>query len=293
MPTNLGHEAVSALKVGHESITAGYVGHEQIFPNTVEITGFTLGRANSSNFSGNIIPAGFGQNGTSGQGVSGGVSAKLGVTGEIGAQFTITGAGGGAGFNNAGSSYSTGGTLVLTQSPQYFGWDTATSPGVSSVSDNDSSNCNAGSRTPTFTINPIGSTQLASGVSATVTGSQNGGPGITYHNASVSINVTNTNRVVLTAGSNVYWGAGSSWDISWSVTSSRRTSGSFYTLWTGTSSGTRSYSTTGSSTSVSGSFTFTMTYTYGAYALPVLLYVNDAYGCNSTTGSPFGTYYYP
>ena len=39
MPTNLGHEAISALKVGHENVTAGYVGHEQIFPNTTEIDG--------------------------------------------------------------------------------------------------------------------------------------------------------------------------------------------------------------------------------------------------------------
>ena len=180
MPTNLGHEAVSALKVGHSNVTAAYAGHQQIFPNTVEITGFTLGRANSSNFGGNQIPAGFPQNGTSGQGVANGVSAKLGVTGEIGAQFTITGTSGGAYFNNAGSSHSTGGTLILTQSPQYFGWDTASYPGVSSVGDNDSSNCDAASRTPTFTINPIGSTQLAAGVSATATGSQSGGPGTNY-----------------------------------------------------------------------------------------------------------------
>ena len=37
MPTNLGHEAISALKVGHESATAAYAGHQQIFPNTTTI----------------------------------------------------------------------------------------------------------------------------------------------------------------------------------------------------------------------------------------------------------------
>jgi len=37
MPTNLGHEAISALKVGHESVTAAYAGHQQIFPNTTTI----------------------------------------------------------------------------------------------------------------------------------------------------------------------------------------------------------------------------------------------------------------
>ena len=37
MPTNLGHEAISALKVGHESVTAAYAGQHQIFPNTTTI----------------------------------------------------------------------------------------------------------------------------------------------------------------------------------------------------------------------------------------------------------------
>ena len=37
MPTNLGHEAISALKVGHENVTAGYIGNQQIFPNSVTI----------------------------------------------------------------------------------------------------------------------------------------------------------------------------------------------------------------------------------------------------------------
>jgi|9_EtaG_2_1085328.scaffolds.fasta_scaffold02048_3 hypothetical protein len=37
MPTNLGHETISALKVGHSSVTAAYAGHQQIFPNTTTI----------------------------------------------------------------------------------------------------------------------------------------------------------------------------------------------------------------------------------------------------------------
>ena len=37
MPTNLGHEAISALKAGHSSVTAAYAGHQQIFPNTTTI----------------------------------------------------------------------------------------------------------------------------------------------------------------------------------------------------------------------------------------------------------------
>jgi len=254
MPTNLGHEAISALKVGHESVTAGYIGHEQIFPNTTEITSLAY-----TDLSTVIIH---------------GETRVLNVAGALGSTFDITG--------SAGATSYPGQTL--TSSPQSFNIN---------IGGNSPGSCTVASRQPTIVVTPTGTTQLAGGVNGTLVLNQQGGPGITYHSASVSINVTNTNRVVLTAGSNVYWGAGSSWSVSWSVNSSRRTSGSFYTLFSGTSSGTRSYSQSGSSTSVSGSFTFTLTYTYGAYAIPFLLYVNDAYSCNETTGSPFGTYHYP
>jgi len=288
MPTNLGHEAISALKVGHSNVTAAYAGHQPICPNTVEITGFTLGRANSSNFSGNIIPAGFSQGGTSAQGVANGQSAKLGVTGEIGAQFTITGSGG-ASFNNAGSGYPTGGTLVLTQSPQYFGWDTATYPGVSSVGSNDSGNCDATSRTVTFTINPIGSTQLASGVSATATGNQSGGPGTNYYSATASISATNTNRVTTTVGSNLHWAAGSSWSISWSWSNPTgySSSGSLSAFGSGTYGGNTNLSSPGS-----GTATWTMT----SASLSVVIFRIYIYstGCNDASNSPVTTgYLYP
>lgn len=254
MPTNLGHEAISALKVGHESVTAGYVGHEQIFPNTTEITSLAW-------------------NSNAGLSQSGG-SRDLNVTGQVGSTFDITGSAGAGSYSGQ----------ILSNPAQTY---------TISIGSNNPGSCTAASRTPSIVVTPTGTTQLASGVNGTLSLSQAGGSGITYHTASVSINVTNTNRVVQTAGSNVYWAAGSSWDISWSVTSSIATSGSFYTLWSGTSSGARTYSRTTGSTNVSGSFTFTLSYTYGAYALPVLLYVNTGISCNEMTGSPFGTYYYP
>ena len=289
MPTNLGHEAISALKVGHSNITAAYAGHQQIFPNTLEITGFTLGRANSSNFGGNIIPAGFPQGGTNAQGVANGTSAKLGVTGEIGAQFTITGTGGGASFNNAGSGHSTGGTLILNTSPQYFGWDTATYPGVSSVSDNDSSNCDAAARTPTFTINPIGSTQLASGVSANVTGNQSGGPGTNYYSATASISATNTNYVTTTVGGSLHWAAGASWNInwSWSNPTGYSSSGSLSAFGSGTYGGNTNLSSPGS-----GTATWTMTSTSLSVVI-FRIYISST-GCNDASNSPVTTgYLYP
>ena len=254
MPTNLGHEAISALKVGHENVTAGYVGHEQIFPNTTEITSLAW-------------------NATHGVSQSGG-TRNLNVAGQVGSTFDIVGSSGAASYSGQ----------VLSSPTQSY---------TISIGANSIGSCTVGARTPSITVTPTGTTQFASGVNGTLSLSQGGGPGITYHSASVSINVTNTNRVVLTAGSNVYWGAGSSWSVSWSVTSSRVTSGSFYTLWPGTSSGSRSYSTTSGSTNTSGSFTFTLSYTNGAYAIPFLMYVNDAYQCHEISGSPFGTYHYP
>lgn len=254
MPTNLGHEAISALKVGHENVTAGYVGHEQIFPNTTEITSLAW-------------------NSTAGLSQSGG-TRNLNVAGQVGSTFDIVGSSG-------AGSYS--GQILSSPTQSY----------TISIGGNSIGSCTIGARTPSITVTPTGTTQLASGVNGTLSLSQSGGPGITYHSASVSINVTNTNRVVLNSGSNVYWAAGSSWSISWSVTSSRRTSGSFYNLFPGTSSGSRSYPSQVPSTNVSGSFTFTLTYTYGAYAIPFLLYVTDGYQCNDITGSPFGTYHYP
>lgn len=253
MPTNLGHEAISALKVGHENVTGGYIGHEQIFPNTTEITSLAY-----TNLSTVFLT---------------GQTRVLNVEGQVGSTFDIAGSAGAGSYSGQ----------TLTSSPQSFNIV---------IGSNDTS-CTVASRQPTIVVTPTGTTQLASGVNGTLVLNQQGGSGITYHSASVSINVTNTNRVVLTAGSNVYWGAGSSWDISYSVTSSISTSGSFYTLWGGTSSGARTWAKSGSSTNVSGSFTFTLSYTYGAYALPVLVYVNTGVSCNVITGSPFGTYHYP
>ena len=255
MPTNLGHEAISALKVGHENVTAGYVGHEQIFPNTTEIT--SLAYTDLSTVSVN------------------GETRVLNVGGQVGSTFDIVGSAGAGSYN----------AQTLTSSPQSFNIN---------IGSNNSS-CTVSSRQPTIVVTPTGTTQLASGVNGTLVLNQQGGPGITYYNASVSINVTNTNRVVYTAGSNVYWAPGSSWSISWSASSSVGTNGSFSGfVFPGTTSGTTSYSQfSQASTSASGSFTFTLTYQYGAYAIPFRMNLYRLYTCQEISGTPFGTYHYP
>ena len=256
MPTNLGHEAISALKVGHESVTAGYVGHEQIFPNTTEITSLAWNStAGLPNYA---------------------TSRNLNVAGQVGSTFDITGSAGAASYSGQ----------ILSNPAQSY---------TISIGDNNSSSCTAASRTPSIVVTPTGTTQLASGVNGTLSLSQSGGPGITYRSVSGSVNVTNTNYVPYTIGSNKYWGAGSSWSISWSVTSAYGTNGNFYGfVFPGTTSGSTSYSQWNQgSTNASGSFTFTLTYTPGAYAIPFRMYLTTLVTCQETSPSTIGTYHYP
>ena len=42
MPINLGHEAISGIKVGHADATAIYLGNEQVFPNSATIQTFVF-----------------------------------------------------------------------------------------------------------------------------------------------------------------------------------------------------------------------------------------------------------
>lgn len=255
MPTNLGHEAISALKVGHENVTAGYVGHEQIFPNTTEITSLAYTDLSTVLLNGE--------------------TRVLNVAGQVGSTFDIAGTAGAGSYSGQ----------ILTSSPQSFNI---------SIGSNNSS-CTVASRQPTIVVTPTGTTQLASGVNGTLVLNQQGGGGITYHSITGSVNVTNTNRVVQTAGSNVYWAAGSSWSISWSVSSSQGSSGSFGGfVFPGTTSGSTSYSQfSAGSTSASGSFTFTLTYTYGAYAIPFIMNFYTLRTCEEMSPSSIGTYHYP
>lgn len=76
MPTNSGHEAISALKAGHSNVTAAYAGHQQIFPNTTEIQS-----------------AAFTNTGTI---YNTGGSKIFRVTGDVGATYDLTGYGAGS-----------------------------------------------------------------------------------------------------------------------------------------------------------------------------------------------------
>ena len=90
MPTNLGHEAISALKVGHENVTGGYIGHEQIFPNTTEITSLAYTDLSTVNINGE--------------------TRVLNVAGQVGSTFDIAGTAGATSYSGQ----------TLTSSPQAF-----------------------------------------------------------------------------------------------------------------------------------------------------------------------------
>jgi hypothetical protein len=68
MPTNIGKDPISALKVGNNDVTAAYVGNSQIFPNVAPTKDISS---------------------LSSPGVACGANATLTVGGEIGATFTI------------------------------------------------------------------------------------------------------------------------------------------------------------------------------------------------------------
>lgn len=70
MPTNLGHEAITA-KLGHADPSM-YLGHEQIYPNTTTVTSFAFADTST-------VP-------------STGATRVLNIGGDIGSTFTLTGA---------------------------------------------------------------------------------------------------------------------------------------------------------------------------------------------------------
>ena len=70
MPTNIGSEALSALRIGESAVSKSYVGISQIFPNNTEITAAAFDDATIANTGGNT---------------------PYTVSGEIGATFTLTG----------------------------------------------------------------------------------------------------------------------------------------------------------------------------------------------------------
>ena len=55
MPTNIGSEALSTMKLGEAAVDKAYVGVDQIFPNETEITAAAYDNASIGNTGGNGI----------------------------------------------------------------------------------------------------------------------------------------------------------------------------------------------------------------------------------------------
>ena len=275
MPTNVGSEALSALKVGESTVSKAYVGHNQIFPNSTEITSLNLYRANSSNFSGTLNS--FPSTGSSGQGVSNGYLPKITVAGEIGSQFSVVGT---TAASWASGSHSSG-IYTLVTSPQSFGFDTAANPGIGTVGSNNS--CDDPQRNVTFTVSPEGSTTFAGGVNGTLTLPQGAGPVTNNYTASpLSISATLTtpmNTSTTTVGGTIYWVAGAAWNISWSFGGTYVTGAFLNAFGSGTFGGTQPSGTSGS-----GTATWTQTSSQLSQ-VSFNIYASSS-GCNNATNSP-------
>ena len=178
MPINLFNNPLSSIKLGVNDILKGYIGNNQIFPNDTEITAAAFTDSNIANTGGNTPYV---------------------VSGDIGSSFTLTGSNGAA---------TPSGTQVISVSPATY-----------QIAIADQSNvCGSPQRTPQVIIAPQGNTTLASGLNNTDTIIQAAGPPNVSNTTTLSVSITNTNRVTVTQGSSVLWAPGASFAVNISVT---------------------------------------------------------------------------
>ena len=258
MPTNLGHEAISGIKVGHVDATAAYLGHEQVFPNSATIQTFVF--TDTSNLA-----------------YDAGSTRIARVTGEIGSTYSL------AGTNGVNTSIN--GNYTLSTSPTDHNAVIAAQ-----------SNCAAAQRTPTVTLTPLGSTVLQGGGSTfTVSITQTAGPGVTNNTSgTLSISCSTGTAVTNTIGGTLYFVNGSTFNVSYSwsgFTSPGIVGGIRVAPALGTGSFTSSSSTYVYNTAASGSGTDTFTLTNNQpYMQFVIQLMNQTNGCvnftnNSTTSN--------
>lgn len=192
------------------------------------------------------------------------------VTGETGATYDLSG--------------SAPGSYILS-----------TSPYDHSIPVGSNTSCDAPARTITATLTPTGSTTLQGGGSS-FSSSFTQQAGYTSGTTSLtgSMVATNTNRVTTTVGSNLYWAAGSTWDVTWSYNCSIAYSGSG-----GMALGVSGSSTTGTTFGNGSSASGTFSYYLGSTVSTVRFYfnINSAHGtnpCNECSPDDLTTgYLYP
>jgi len=178
MPINLFNNPLSSIKLGENDILKGYIGNGQIFPNSTEITAAAFVDSNIANTGGNT---------------------SYTVSGDIGSSFTLTGSNGATGPV---------GTQVLSVSPTTY---------QIAIGDQ-STTCGAPQRNAQIVIAPQGNTVLAGGLNATDTIIQAAGPPTVSNTTTLSVSITNTNRVTVTQGGSVLWAPGASFAVNISVT---------------------------------------------------------------------------
>ena len=171
MPTNIGSEALSTMKLGEAAVDEAYVGVDRIFPNETEITAAAYDNASIGNTGG---------------------TTPYSVSGDIGSSFTLTGSDG---------ATAPGGTQVLASSPSSYnitvgGNDACGDPSRSplvTITPQGASVLAAG-LSSTDTISQSGGTAFtncSTSINATI--------------------ITNLVYNTVTVGGTVYWTAGASW----------------------------------------------------------------------------------
>jgi len=178
MPINLFNNPLSSIKLGVSDILKGYIGNNQIFPNDTEITAAAFTDSNIANTGGNTPYV---------------------VSGEVGASFILTGSNG---------ATAPSGTQVISTSPTTY---------QIAIADQ-STTCGATSRNAQVVIVPQGNTILSGGLNNTDTITQAAGPPNVSNTTTLSVSITNTNRVTVTQGSSVLWAPGASFAVNISLT---------------------------------------------------------------------------
>jgi hypothetical protein len=177
MPINLFNNPLSSIKLGADNILKGYIGNSQIFPNDTEITAAAFTNSNIANTGGNTPYV---------------------VTGDIGSSFTLTGSNG---------AIAPSGTQVISSSPATY----------QIAIEDQSTICGSSQRNAQVVIAAQGNTILTSGLNNTDTIVQAAGPPNVSNTTTLSVSITNTNRVTVTQGSSVLWAPGASFSVNISV----------------------------------------------------------------------------
>ena len=257
MPTNLGHDAISALKVGHENVTAGYIGNQQIFPNSTTIQSAAFTDTSVLSYVGG--------------------TRLFRVTGDVGSTYDLVGSGTVSAPSGTGS------------------YTLASSPYDHNISISANTGCSSGAYASTITLTPTGNTVLQGGGSnfqSSIPVQASPNISQTYNfNISVSVSVVGTpitnfyNGVLFFTNGSVFsitYSGNNNSSSSFTMTSGALGSGSYSNV-----TGSLSLTNTGIITATvgPGAFSGSYTKTLSNSQYPGLQFQRASFNVNNATAS--------